>query len=114
MQVIFNRLALTSWNRHGFRQVSPIAVILVVPLNGIAEMHPETFFGVCPPSRRSRTRWPVRFGMIGGKLLRNGVNLASVYTVGLTVHRFLCDVQNGEPGRLLCQPVIARAVLFHI
>ena len=52
--------------------------------------------------------------MIGGKLLRNGVNLASVYTVGLTVHRFLCDVQNGEPGRLLCQPVIARAVLFHI
>ena len=46
MQVIFNRLALTSWHWNGFRQVSLIAVILVVPLNGIAEMHPETLFGV--------------------------------------------------------------------
>ena len=46
MKVISNRLTPTSWHRYVVRQVSFIAVILLMPLNGVAETHPETLFGV--------------------------------------------------------------------
>ena len=48
MKVICNRLAPTSWHRHVFWQVRLIAVILLVPLNVVAETYPETLFGVRP------------------------------------------------------------------